>query len=214
MTSKATDFITLNAHSSVRLETDNSLILRIDPFLVEDEPHDSDVILFTHSHFDHFSPEDVKRVWKPETIFVAPISMAEELAKAGFKEKAVLLYPGEETLVYNVPVHAVPSYNINKPNHPKKNGWLGYILTIRGLRIYIAGDTDDTEEVRSIACDIALLPVGGTYTMNVREAANCVNVIRPTIAIPTHYGSIVGTPKDGETFRDLVAPGIQVELKL
>ena len=208
------DFIALNAHSSVRLEAENGLVLRVDPFRIGGEPHDADVVFFTHSHFDHFSPGDVEKVRKPETVFVAPASMSGDLKKAGLLRQAVLMRPGEETAVCGVPALAVPSYNTNKPNHPKENGWLGYVLTVRGLRVYIAGDTDDTADARAAACDVALLPVGGTYTMDAGEAAACANAMRPAAAIPTHYGCIVGTPEDGETFRKRTDPEIRVELKL
>ena len=208
------DFIALNAHSSVRLEAENGLVLRVDPFRIGGEPHDADVIFFTHSHFDHFSPGDVEKVRKPETVFVAPASMSGDLKKAGLLRQAVLMRPGEETAVCGVPALAVPSYNTNKPNYPKENGWLGYVLTVRGLCVYIAGDTDDTEDARIVSCDVALLPVGGTYTMDAREAAACVNAMHPVAAIPTHYGCIVGSSGDGETFRKLVDSEIHVALKL
>ncbi len=109
----------------------------------------------------------------------------------------------------------VPAYNNEKPFHPKENGWLGYILVLDGVRYYIAGDTDDTEDNRKVACDVAFIPIGGTYTMDTKEAADFVNAIRPKkVAVPIHYGTVVGEASDGEKFREMVSPDIQVELKL
>ena len=111
-----------------------------------------------------------------------------------------------------LPVEAVAAYNSFKPFHPKAAGCLGYVVTVDGQRIYAAGDTDAVREVQAVRCDIALVPIGGTFTMNAKEAAAVVNTIRPKLAIPIHYGAIAGKPEDGERFRQLVDDGITVEL--
>ena len=122
--------------------------------------------------------------------------------------------PGDTAEAAGLALRAIPAYNTNKPNHPRENGWIGYLLTINGIRYYIAGDTDDTPEAREVSCDVALVPVGGTYTTDAEEAARMVNAMGPRGAVPTHYGAIVGTAADGERFRAGLAPGILCRLLL
>ncbi|MBQ9717237.1 MAG: MBL fold metallo-hydrolase [Clostridia bacterium] len=205
--------ITINAHSSIRIAADR--ILCFDPFRLESAPHDADVIFITHAHFDHFSPEDIEKAAKSGTKFVIPAGMAEEIRKAGIMDEDVLpLVPGQTAEICGIPVEAVPSYNIGKPMHPKANGWLGYIVTVNGERIYVAGDTDATPEGAAVNCSIAMIPIGGTYTMNAEEAAALVNAMQPKVVIPTHYGSLVGDRKDAETFAASVDDSIEICLKL
>ena len=185
-----TSFITINTHSSIRLQSKQGTVIYVDPYGFNTSPHDADLILVTHTHFDHFSPEDIAKVRTPHTAFVMPALNMREFIEAGFtNEDAAFLTPGE---------HAMPLPGIE----------------IDGLRVYVAGDTDDLPQNRSIACDIALVPVGGTYTMNAREAAAFVNALRPAVAIPEHYGTVAGSPKDGKTFASLVDPQIEVVFKL
>lgn len=203
--------ITINTHSSIRIADE----IYIDPFKIESAAHNADIILVTHSHYDHFSPEDIEKVAKSDTILVIPESMKADAPKSGIKaENIVTLTPGQCTSICGIPVEAVPSYNINKPMHPKKNGWLGYVVTVKDTRIYIGGDMDATPEGKSVKCDIAMIPIGGTYTMNAKEAAELVNAMQPKIAIPTHYGSIVGSLNDAQTFAELVNGSIKVCTKL
>jgi L-ascorbate metabolism protein UlaG (beta-lactamase superfamily) len=129
-------------------------------------------------------------------------------------EKIVTVKPGVYCEAAGLELETIPAYNILKLFHPKNAGWVGYILRIDGKRIYISGDTDDTKECKAVMCDIALIPIGGTYTMDARKAAELINTIRPEVAIPTHYGSIVGKPSDGETFAKYVKPPIKVEFKI
>lgn len=204
--------ITVNAQSSIRIECAGKVI-RFDPFRIMGEPHDADIIFITHEHYDHFSPEDIRKVSKPGTVFAAPEHMEKQLAAQGFTN-TVLLAPGETKTVQGIPAEAIPSYNILKPFHPKSAGNLGYVITADGQRIYVAGDTDATKEAKAVQCSIALVPAGGTYTMNAKEAAALVNTIRPQLAVPTHYGSVAGKPGDGETFRSLVDAGIETKLLL
>ena len=200
---------TVNAQSSIRIGGDQ--VLYFDPFRITDARKDADIIFITHPHFDHFSPADIARVCKPETVFIVPENMAAELKAAGITEP-VLMKPGESKTISGIAVETVPAYNISKQFHPKQNGWLGYIVTVGGKRIYAAGDTDATKESAAVQCDIALIPIGGTYTMNPAEAAELVNRMQPQIVIPIHYGTIVGNPGDGAAFAKLVAPGITVSL--
>ena len=195
-------------HSSVKINTDK--VIYIDPFKIEKEYNDADIICITHSHYDHYSEEDIEKVKKENTIFVVPTDLEEKLLIFGIEQdKIISLKPNETRNIYGINIETVPAYNINKPFHPKENKWLGYIITTDDIRYYIAGDIDITEENKKVKCDVALVPVGGTYTMNYEEAANLVNTIKPKIAIPIHYGSIVGTKEDAERFVTLLDKEIQ-----
>ena len=211
-----TSFITINTHSSIRIQTKQGTTVYVDPYGFEDEPHDADLILITHTHFDHFSPEDITRVRKPNTVFIFPAWNMMDFIKAGFTdEQAAFLVPYETaTPLPQIKVETVPAYNISKRFHPEDNAWMGYIVEADGVRVYVAGDTDDIPDNRSIDCDIALVPVGGTYTMDAREAAAFVNALKPKVAIPEHYGTVAGSPEDGKTFASLVDPSIEVVFKL
>ncbi|MCR4645189.1 MAG: MBL fold metallo-hydrolase [Oscillospiraceae bacterium] len=204
--------ITVNIQSSIRI-AGAGLVIRFDPFRITGEPHDADIIFITHAHYDHFSPDDIRKVSKPGTVIAAPKSMEKQLAKEGMTD-TVLFAPGESGTVQGIPAEAIHAYNSFKPFHPKSAGFLGYVITVDGQRIYAAGDTDAVREARAVSCDIALVPVGGTFTMNAKEAAALVNAMQPKIAVPIHYGAVAGDPMDGEKFRQLVAPGIEVQLLL
>lgn len=115
------------------------------------------------------------------------------------------------TKFFGIKFETIPAYNIEKQYHPQENGWVGYILEIDNIRYYIAGDTDITPESKCVNCDVAFVPIGGRFTMNVKEAVSLVNTIEPQIAIPTHYGEIVGSQDDVELFEKLVKEGIKVK---
>ena len=140
--------------------------------------------------------------------------MAGDLEKLAWKGKIHLLSPGEKLETVGLILTATPAYNKLKPFHPKRNGWLGYLLEMDGRVYYAAGDTDAVKELQEIRCDAALVPIGGKFTMNAREAAGLVNKIKPKAAIPTHYGSLVGKPQDAETFRKMIDREVQVVVKL
>jgi len=205
--------ITINTHSSIKIAAEK--IIYADPFKLTEALHDADIIYITHAHFDHFSPEDIEKAASDKTILVIPASMKEEAAKSGIpSERIITQNPGDTKEINGINTEAVPSYNTNKPMHPKSNGWLGYIITVNGTRIYIAGDTDATKEAEEVNCDIAMVPIGGTYTMDAKEAAELVNRISPRIAIPTHYGSLVGHKKDEKIFTGLLSENITAVIKL
>ncbi len=211
-----TSFITINTHSSIRLQNKQGAVVYVDPYGFDSEPHDADLILITHTHFDHFSPEDIAKVRKPNTSFVMPAAKMVAFIEAGFtNESAAFLVPYEHAVPYpGIPIDTVPAYNVSKKFHPKDEAWMGYVITIDDKRVYVAGDTDDLPENHDIECDIALVPVGGTYTMDAREAAAFVNALKPAVAIPEHYGTVAGTAEDGKTFASLVDPSIEVVFKL
>lgn len=189
----------INCHSSIRCGGDT--VVWFDPFQVKDAPQDSDVIFITHEHYDHFSPEDIRRVMKPDAVLVLPESCLAAAQAAGFSAAQLLpVRPGTHETVKGIAFDAVAAYNVGKPFHPRANSWVGYVVELDGCRVYVAGDTDDTPEARAVICDAAFLPAGGTYTMTAPEAAALANALRPQVAVPTHYGSIVGRMSDGDDF--------------
>ena len=154
----------INCHSSIRYA--GAMTVWFDPFRVADAPCDADVIFVTHDHYDHFSPEDIRRVMKPDAVLVLPETCVAAALQAGFAPAQLLpVRSGEAYTVKGLPFTAVPAYNLGKPFHPRGNRWVGYVVTLEGRRVYVAGDTDDTPDARSVSCDVAFLPVGGTYTM-------------------------------------------------
>ena len=188
-------------------------VIYFDPFKIEKNYNDADVIFITHDHYDHYSEEDIDKVIKEETIIVAPEDLLTKLLKKGFeRDNMVLVTPNQKYTVKGIEFQTIPAYNVNKQFHPKANEWVGYVLKIEGITYYIAGDTDITEENKKVKCDGAFVPVGGTFTMDYKEAAELINEIKPKIAVPTHYGSIVGEKSDGISFSKLVSPEIEVEV--
>ena len=198
-------------HSSIKICKEKTIY--IDPFKIDKNYNDADIIFITHDHYDHYSEEDIDRVKKADTVIVAPEELLTKLLKKGFRQDYIITVEAEENdMVEGIKFETVPAYNTNKQFHPKENGWVGYIIEIKGVRYYIAGDTDITEENKKVKCDVAFVPVGGTYTMDFKEAAYFINVIKPKIAIPVHYGSIVGTNQDATDFVKLVHKDIECKI--
>jgi L-ascorbate metabolism protein UlaG (beta-lactamase superfamily) len=187
-------------HAAFRIAGDK--IVYIDPFNISSSQR-ADIILITHSHYDHCSIADIRRIVREDTLVICPPDCSSKLSKIDTKCTLKIMAPMQKLAVGQITIESVPAYNINKPYHPKGHEWLGFIVTMAGTRIYHAGDTDFIPEMKKIQADITLLPVGGTYTMDAAEAASAANMIRPQIAIPMHYGDIVGTHKDAESFRQL-----------
>lgn len=194
-------------HSSIRMN--KGKIIYVDPFHIEENYQDADIILITHSHYDHFSEEDIEKVRKAGTKIYVTEDYVENARQLGFSENKIIgVKPNQTYYEGNIEINTVPAYNVNKQFHPKENNWVGYIIKIDGITYYIAGDTDITEENKKIKCDVAFVPVGGTYTMTAKEAAELVNIIKPKVAIPIHYGDIVGTKEDAITFVNSLEDGI------
>ena len=206
-------FITVNAQNSIRIDA-NGTIIYVDPYQIDEETHDADFIFITHDHYDHFSLESINKILQHETAFVVPIAMDKKVRKNTAVGINYPVEPGKAYEVNGLSFETVAMYNKLKPFHPKKSGWCGYIIDVSGTRIYIAGDIDDIDEAKVVKCDIAMIPIGGFYTMNYKEGARLINTMKPKVAIPTHYGTAVGSPTDGESFAKLVDKDIQVEIKL
>ena len=208
------DNIEVFTQSSIRIKSSQGTIY-LDPFQIKTEPHDADYILITHDHYDHFSVDDIRKIAKISTIWVVPARMEDDAKElANDVASIVTVKPGVYKEISGLEIETIPAYNTVKPFHPRRAEWVGYILRADGKRIYVAGDTGLTKEARQVKCDIALLPVGGTYTMDTRRAAELANTIRPEYVIPTHYGSIVGKQSDGQTFASLVKSPVKVVEKI
>ena len=179
----------------------------IDPFKIQ-TPDKADIICITHAHFDHCVPEDIAKLRGDNTVVVAPEDCAKKIPG-----KVQIIKPGQKLIIDGVEIEAVPAYNTDKKFHPKANGWVGYVITLDKIRIYHAGDTDRIAEMKDVRADVALLPVSGTYVMTAEEAVQAALDIGPAVAIPMHYGSIVGEPGDAQRFQELLAGKVEVVVK-
>lgn len=196
-----TDRLYWLGHDSFRLE--GPPVVYFDPWGLEGQPLPADLVLITHEHHDHCSPEDVAKIRGPQTVVLAGGRASEQLGGA----RAVK--PGERLTVAGIEVETIPAYNVNKfrapgvPFHPPEADHVGYVVTVGSVRLYFAGDTDHIPEMADIDCDVALLPVSGTYTMTAEEAAEAAGVLAPQIAVPMHYGSGIGGKDAGQRFAQL-----------
>jgi L-ascorbate metabolism protein UlaG (beta-lactamase superfamily) len=181
-------------HASFRISAAGAIVY-IDPWKLSDAPHDATVVLVSHSHYDHYSAEDVSKVAAEGTKIVGPSDVASQ------QKNSQPLAPGETVEIDGVRISGVASYNPAKQFHPKGNQWLGFVIELDSVRIYYAGDTELIDEMRRLGdIDIALLPVGGTYTMDADQAVSAVDAIKPKKAIPYHWGDIVGSRTDADRF--------------
>ena len=193
-------------HASIRFEFGKKVIY-VDPYNISGNPKDADYIFITHPHYDHYSEADIKRVEKRTTKFVMPKTMALEAKYPKNKEKITYIVPKKKYQIDDIKFETIPAYNILRPFHLRMYGWVGYVFTDpeTNERYYVMGDTDATIEASKVKANIVFIPVGGTYTMDYKEAANLILKMKPDVAIPIHYGSIVGSSdKEGLKFRDLL----------
>lgn len=198
-------------HSTIKILSNK--IIYIDPYNIKKNYNDADIIFITHNHYDHFSKEDIIKCMNNTTKIVVTEDLLQDTISLGFSENDILIVlPNNNYQIENISFSTVPAYNINKQFHPKENNWVGYIINIDNQKLYIAGDTDMTEESKNVKCDIAFLPVGGTYTMNYKEASTLANIIKPKIVIPIHYGSIVGTIQDALNFKANINTNIECKI--
>lgn len=184
------------------------LVLYVDPWGVTDDVP-ADVILITHAHSDHLQPEEIERLRMPSTKLVAPREIA-----AGLSGDVTAVAPGESLEIGGLTIATVPAYNIVEERlemHPRANGWVGYVVRYGARTYYHAGDTDALPELEGLQTDVAMVPIGGTYTMDVEQAAGLVRAMSPGLAVPMHFGFVVGSPSDGERFRTAADP-VEVEV--
>ena len=196
--------------SAIRIE--NEKVIYFDPFKLENVEKDADYIFITHSHFDHYSKEDILKIKKETTKIIVPKDLTEEVITYFKLDDIIEVEPDKDYQVDNIPFHTVPAYNIHKSFHKKENGWVGYVVNIKNTIYYIAGDTDNIGEIKNIKCDVAFVPIGGTYTMNEKEAVDLIRHIRPKKAIPIHYQTIVGTKEDAIVFKEELEHIVEVEV--
>ena len=198
------DKMTWLGHDVFRI--DGSKTVYIDPYNIEPGAK-ADLVLVTHDHFDHCSPDDVEKIQQPETVIVTEKDAAQKLTG-----NVKTLQPGDSLTIDDVKIEAVPAYNTNKDFHPKANDWLGFVLEMDEVRIYHAGDTDFIPEMKDLNVDIALLPVSGTYVMTADEAVTAALAINPGVAVPMHYGAIVGDSSDADAFKAKLEGKVDVRI--
>lgn len=198
--------ININTHSSIRLESDK--VFYFDPFRIEKRKKDADYIFITHDHWDHFDIDSIFNVIKESTIIIAPVYLESKVKE--FTSNYLLVEPNHTYKIENISFDTTFSYNINKEFHKKEYKNVGYNVLIDGTYYFIPGDTDNTEEINKVKTDICFVPIGGTYTMDYKEASTFINHIKPKKAIPIHYGSVVGDLSLKEKFSDLVNKNIEI----
>jgi L-ascorbate metabolism protein UlaG (beta-lactamase superfamily) len=184
--------------------SDPERVVYVDPWGTPDDAPPADLILITHAHFDHFQPDEIARLRRGDTQVVAPHDVAAELSGA-----VTAVAPGETYMIAGVSFTTVPAYNTREEAlefHPRSNRWVGYVFEFGGITYYHAGDTDHAPELDDVRADVAMVPIGGHYTMNPEEAAGLARVIVPRVAVPMHFGFVVGSPSDAERFRSAAAP--------
>ena len=192
------------------IKISSSINIYFDPYQINSEYHDADYIFITHDHYDHYDEKSLRNLLKKETIIIAPECLKEKIK--ALTSNYLIVSLGKSYTINDISFETVASYNTNKKFHPKENAYVGYLLKVEDKYLYIMGDTDETEEALKVNCDICFVPIGGTYTMDVFEAASYINKINPIVAIPIHYGSIVGDITLYKEFTSLVNKNIKVEV--
>ena len=195
--------VTHIGHASIKIHKNK--IIYIDPFNIKESLNDADFIFCTHSHYDHLSIADIRKILKSDTTIIVPKEAEEKVKELNIK--IISVEPGKFYSLDSIAFETTWAYNIGKQFHPREKKWVGYIIKIDQIKYYHAGDTDSVAEIQEIQVDVAFLPVGGTYTMNWKEAAILANKIKPKIAIPIHFGDIVGSKSDAQLFlNELLSP--------
>lgn len=203
--------VNLFKHNSIKI-INNNLNIYIDPFRIDVVSNDADIIFITHSHYDHFSIDDIMNIKKDTTKIVSTKDTYKEIKNYFKDEDIIIVEPNKSYNILGINFSTVRAYNVNKEYHPIENDWVGYILNIDEKKYYIMGDTDVNEDNSNIECDVLFVPIGGKFTMDYKEAADYTNSINPSVVIPTHYGLIVGDVDLGEKFKELINFNIECEL--
>lgn len=195
-------------------------IIYIDPYNIKEGSEKADLILITHSHYDHCSIADIKKIIKEGTKIVVTADCQSKITRFDVLIKIEVVEPGSELVFGDIKISVLPAYNVDKPFHSKDECWVGYLIKLKNVFIYHAGDTDVIPEMQKLTGYkqqgkklIALLPIGGRFTMSVDEAVEAAKIIKPFLTIPIHYGSVVGTEEDAKEFKELCEEeGIRVEV--
>ena len=188
----------------------NSKVIYIDPYNIKDDSEKADLIFITHSHYDHCSFADINKIIKDDTKIIMTADCQSKINKFKIPIKMEIVEPGKELNISNIRISVVPAYNLDKPFHNKNELWVGYLIKYENVLIYHAGDTDAIPEMKKLTgynhpdkTFVALLPVSGRFTMSSEEAVEAAKIIKPTIAIPMHYGSVMGELEDAEDFKEM-----------
>ena len=196
--------INFNVNSNNSIQLIGSKKIYIDPYEIEENLHDADYIFCTHSHYDHFSENDLRKIIKEDTKIITVKSSEQDAKQLVNKENVLIVEPGKNYKIDDIEFSTTYAYNVEKQFHPKQNNWVGFIINFDSVKYFIAGDTDNIDELHGIEADYAFLPVGGTYTMDYKEAAELANNLNVKVIIPTHYGSVAGSKEEGKKFKELV----------
>ena len=193
------DNIFVNTRSSIKITGTKAIYF--DPLEIVGEPHDADMVFITHEHYDHFSPDDIRKVIKEDSKMIVPEVMIELVREKGFGVADIYgMNPFQKDNFDGAKCQGIPAYNIGKPFHPRNNDWLGYLVELDGTTYYAMGDTDVTEEAKAAEADVVFVPIGGKYTMDAAEAAEYINAKQPRLVVPIHYGDASVC----ETFKSLI----------
>ena len=196
----------INVITQAAIKLEGEKIIYFDPYKITNEYHDADYIFITHDHYDHYDEESINNIKKDSTKIIVPKCLE-------FKTNNLVVEPNKEYKIDDLSFKTIPSYNLNKPYHPKEKEYVGYLINIEGINYYIMGDTDVTNEALEVRPDVCFVPIGGTYTMDYEEAVDYINKINPKKVIPIHYGSIVGDITLGNKFKEKINNNIEVEIK-
>lgn len=206
-------------HSGFVIKSSDGKVIYIDPYSINENSKKADLILITHSHHDHCSISDINKIIKPNSRIVITADCQSKIMKTNIPIKIEITEPGQKFDFGNIRIFSTPAYNKDKSFHPKDESWIGYVIKINGATIYHAGDTDVIPEMQKLTGHkrngsefIALLPIGGRFTMNAEEALEAAKIIKPNLVIPMHWGSVIGTEKDADEFIELCkAEGINAQ---
>ena len=201
--------ININTHSSIQVED-----MAFDPYQINESTFKAKYIFVTHTHFDHLDIPSIKNIIKPDSIIIASFDAKEQL-ESNFKNEIYFVKPTDTLKIDNIEIEVLPAYNTNKNFHKKENNWVGFKVTKNNQTIAVLGDTDATPELEQLKnIDVLFVPIGGTYTMNAKEAASLANTIKPNLVIPVHYGSVVGTKEDEKVFISNLNKDINYQIML
>jgi len=206
------DGIICLGHNTIKFNKSNKVIY-VDPYKIKDNYNDADIIFITHSHYDHFSKEDILKVKKEDSKIVVTEDLYSDTLNLGFTDSNIMkVLPNDSYNFDGINFSTIISYNPNKNFHPKENNWVGYNFLFDNYTYYVVGDSDITEENKAVKCDVLFIPIGGIYTTDYKEAAELTNIINPKVVIPVHYGVIVGEKDDALRFKELVNSDITCEI--